>query len=34
MKSKLLLWSVIGATVWGLLYFRGDVQRYAKMKMM
>jgi hypothetical protein len=34
MKGKLLLMSALAATVWGLLYFRGDIQRYAKMKMM
>jgi hypothetical protein len=34
MKGKLLLFGLIGATVWGLMYFRGDIQRYTKMKMM
>jgi len=34
MKSKLLLVGLIGATVLGLVYFRGDIQRYTKMKMM
>ena len=33
-KSKLLLWGSLAAAVWGLVYFRGDIQRYAKMKMM
>jgi hypothetical protein len=33
-KGKLFLLGMIGATVWGLMYFRGDIQRYTKMKMM
>ncbi len=33
-KGKLFLLGTIAATVWGLVYFRGDIQRYAKMKMM
>jgi hypothetical protein len=33
-KGKLLLWGTLAATVWGLIYFRGDLQRYTKMKMM
>jgi hypothetical protein len=34
MKGKILLWGTIVATVLGLVYFRGDIQRYTKMKMM
>ncbi len=34
MKGKILLWGTIAATVLGLVYFRGDIQRYTKMKMM
>jgi len=34
MSKKLWLWGALAATVWGLMYFRGDIQRYAKMKMM
>ena len=33
-KGKLFLWGMLAATVWGMMYFRGDIQRYAKMKMM
>ena len=33
-KGKSLLWGSLAAVVWGLVYFRGDIQRYAKMKMM
>jgi hypothetical protein len=33
-KGKLLLLGTLAATVWGLIYFRGDIQRYTKMKMM
>ena len=33
-KGKLFLWGTIAATVWSLVYFRGDIQRYTKMKMM
>jgi hypothetical protein len=32
--GKLLKWGTIAATVSGLVYFRGDLQRYIKMKMM
>jgi hypothetical protein len=32
--AKLLKWGTLAATVAGLFYFRGDVQRYLKMKMM
>jgi len=34
MKGKLFLWATIAAAVYGLFYFRGDLQRYTKMKMM
>ena len=33
-KSRMLLLGTLAAVVWGLVYFRGDIQRYAKMKMM
>jgi len=33
-KGKLVLWGMVAATVFGMMYFRGDIQRYAKMKMM
>jgi len=33
-KGRLLLWGTLAATIWSLVYFRGDIQRYAKMKMM
>jgi hypothetical protein len=31
---KLVKWGSIAAVVYGLVYFRGDLQRYIKMKMM
>ncbi len=34
MKGKLFLWGTIAAMAYTLYYFRGDLQRYAKMKMM
>ncbi len=34
MKGKLLLLGALAATVMSLVYFRGDIQRYTKMKMM
>lgn len=34
MTSKLLLLGAIAATAFGLIYFRGDINRYVKMKMM
>ncbi len=34
MKSKVFLWGTIAAVAYSLYYFRGDVQRYVKMKMM
>lgn len=33
-KGKLLLLGTFAAAVWGLVYFRGDIHRYTKMKMM
>jgi hypothetical protein len=32
--GKLVKWGSIAATVFGLVYFRGDLQRYVKMKRM
>ena len=32
--GKIVLWGGLLATVYGLYYFRGDLQRYTKMKMM
>jgi hypothetical protein len=32
--GKVLLWGSIAVAVYGLIYFRGDFQRYIKMKMM
>lgn len=32
--GKVLLWGTIAAAVYGVFYFRGDLQRYVKMKMM
>lgn len=32
--GKIFTWGSIAATVWGLIYFRGDIQRYLKMKRM
>jgi hypothetical protein len=34
MTGKLFLLGAIAATAFGLVYFRGDIQRYVKMKMM
>jgi hypothetical protein len=34
MSAKVLMWGSIVAAVYGLIYFRGDLQRYIKMKMM
>jgi hypothetical protein len=34
MTAKILVWSTIAATLCSLYYFRGDIQRYTKMKMM
>jgi hypothetical protein len=33
-RTKLFAWGSLAATVLGLVYFRGDIQRYVKMKMM
>jgi hypothetical protein len=33
-RKKLATWVTLAATVSGLFYFRGDIQRYVKMKMM
>jgi hypothetical protein len=33
-RMKLFAWGSLAATVLGLAYFRGDIQRYVKMKMM
>lgn len=32
--TKLLMWGSIAAAIYGLVYFRGDLQRYIKMKRM
>jgi hypothetical protein len=32
--GKIVKWGTIGATVGMLVYFRGDIQRYIKMKRM
>jgi hypothetical protein len=32
--GKIVRWGSLLAAVYGLFYFRGDIQRYAKMKMM
>jgi hypothetical protein len=32
--GKLVKWGSIAAFVWSLVYFRGDIQRYIKMKRM
>jgi hypothetical protein len=34
MSAKILIWGTIAAAVYGLVYFRGDLQRYIKMRMM
>lgn len=31
---KVMKWGSIAATLYSLVYFRGDLQRYVKMKMM
>jgi hypothetical protein len=33
-RNNLMLLSTIAAVVYGIFYFRGDLRRYAKMKMM
>jgi hypothetical protein len=32
--AKFLMWGSLAAAVSMMLYFRGDIKRYAKMKMM
>jgi hypothetical protein len=32
--SKLVKWGTIAAAVYSVYFFRGDIQRYTKMKMM
>jgi hypothetical protein len=32
--TRVLMWGSIAAAIYGLIYFRGDLQRYIKMKMM
>jgi hypothetical protein len=32
--GKIFIWGSIAATVYTLFYFRGDLRRYTKMKMM
>lgn len=32
--GKVVKWGSLAATIYGLMYFRGDLQRYVKMKMM
>jgi hypothetical protein len=34
MTGKMLLWGGLAATLFTLYYFRGDINRYTKMKMM
>jgi hypothetical protein len=34
MFGKVVKWGSLAATVYSLYYFRGDLQRYVKMKMM
>lgn len=34
MSGTLVKWGTIGATIFTLFYFRGDIQRYIKMKRM
>jgi hypothetical protein len=33
-KWELLKWGSVAATIYSLFYFRGDIQRYVKMKRM
>jgi len=33
-KAKLFMWGSLAATAYVLIYFRGDLKRYTKMKMM
>jgi hypothetical protein len=32
--GKAVKWGTLAATVYSLVFFRGDIQRYVKMKMM
>ena len=32
--GKVFRWGTIAAALWGFVYFRGDLQRYVKMKRM
>ena len=32
--GKVVKWGSLAATIYSLFYFRGDLQRYVKMKMM
>jgi hypothetical protein len=32
--KRILMLGSIAATIWGLYYFRGDIRRYTKMKLM
>jgi hypothetical protein len=32
--GRMLRWGTLAATLFGLIYFRGDFARYMKMKMM
>jgi hypothetical protein len=32
--GKIVKWGTIAATIYSLVYFRGDIQRYVKMKRM
>ncbi len=34
MVGKILKWGTIAATIYTIVYFRGDMQRYIKMKRM
>lgn len=32
--GKIVKWGTVAATIYGIIYFRGDLQRYIKMKRM
>jgi hypothetical protein len=32
--GRMLMWGAVAATIWTLVYFRGDIRRYTKMKRM
>jgi hypothetical protein len=32
--SRVFAWGSLAATIYTLIYFRGDIRRYVKMKMM